>query len=140
VPERLFLDANVLFTATITPDGVSRTLFELARIDACFPLTSSFALDEARRNVRAKYPAHMQTLEALAEQIELVAEAEAALVAWAADLLPLKDAPILAAAVAARADVLVTGDRRHFGVLFEKTLDGVTILPPRQALEQVLAR
>lgn len=38
------------------------------------------------------------------------------------------------------ADVLVTGDRRHFGELFGKTFGGVIVLRPRQplALEVIL--
>jgi len=47
--------------------------------------------------------------------------------------------PILAAALSANATVLVTGDRRHFGALFGKTLNRtVTVLPPREALERLL--
>jgi len=138
MPERLFLDANVLFTAAISPEGVSRSLFELAQAGVCVLLTSSFALDEALRNVHVKYPAQVQTLETLAGEVELVAEGGVALAEWAAGLLPTKDAPILAAAVATNADALVTGDRRHFGELFGKTFGGVIVLPPRQALERVV--
>jgi len=68
----------------------------------------------------------------VAGQIGLVSEAGEALVALSAKHLPLKDAPILAAALSANATVLVTGDRRHFGALFGKTLNRtVTALPPR---------
>jgi len=139
MPERLFLDANVLFSVAVSPEGVSHSLFELAQAGACVLLTSSFTLDEARRNVHVKYPAHGQTLETLAGQVELVAEGGTALTEWAAGLLPAKDAPILTAAVVTNADVLVTGDRRHFGELFGKTFGGVIVLSPRQALERVLA-
>ncbi len=138
MPERYFLDANVLFTAAISPDGVSVAILKLALIDACEALTSAFAIDEARRNLRAKRPRSLGTLDALAVRVDVVPEADQALVMWAARHLPSKDAPILAAAVAARADVLVTGDRRHFGNLYGKTLKEVTILPPREALERLL--
>jgi predicted nucleic acid-binding protein len=52
--------------------------------------------------------------------------------------LPANDAPILAAATAARVDVLVTGDRTHFGHLFGATVGGVTVLSPGDALAHVL--
>ncbi len=139
MPKRLFLDANVLFTAAISPQGVSAVLFEFARVGVCVALSSSFALDEALRNVRVNYPASIGALKALADELEVVSEADAALVAWAADLLPLKDAPILAAAVVAKAHVLVTGDRRHLGTFYGKILNKVTILPPRDALERLLS-
>ncbi len=75
----------------------------------------------------------------VAGQIGFVPEAGEALVTLSAKHLPLKDAPILAAALSANATVLVTGDRRHFGALFGKTLNRtVTVLPPREALERLL--
>jgi|FLYL01.1.fsa_nt_gi predicted nucleic acid-binding protein len=70
--------------------------------------------------------------------VEQVPDAEAELVAWAQAHLPAKDAPVLAAAVASRADALVTGDRRHFGGFYGRTLEGVAVLGLREALERVL--
>jgi len=52
--------------------------------------------------------------------------------------LPFKDAPILAAAAAARVDLLVTGVRTHFGHLFGQRLRDVTIVLPAEALARVL--
>jgi hypothetical protein len=48
--------------------------------------------------------------------------------------LPEKDAPILAAAMAAGATHLITGDRRDFGAHYGKTIGGVLVLPPRDYL------
>lgn len=48
--------------------------------------------------------------------------------------LPLKDAPVLGAAVRSGADYLVTGDARHFGHLFGASVGGVRILTPAAAL------
>jgi predicted nucleic acid-binding protein len=60
-------------------------------------------------------------------------------VSWALTLgLPLDDAPILAAAVRARADLLVTGDRAHFGALAGRNLRGVEVASPAEALSRVL--
>jgi uncharacterized protein len=52
--------------------------------------------------------------------------------------LRLKDAPILAAAVYARAELLVTGDRRDFGHLFGRGPHGTRIVTPAAALDLVL--
>jgi predicted nucleic acid-binding protein len=52
--------------------------------------------------------------------------------------LPLKDAPILAAAVHAQADLLVTGDSRDFGHLFGHTLRGTRVATPATALDLLL--
>ena len=48
--------------------------------------------------------------------------------------LPDKDIPIFAAAIAASATVLVTGDRRNFGSLYGKKVAGVTVVAPAQAV------
>ena len=52
--------------------------------------------------------------------------------------LPLKDAPILGAAVQARADMLVTGDARHCGHLYDDVVEGMKIVRPVTALAAVL--
>ncbi|MEH2293167.1 hypothetical protein [Nostoc sp.] len=48
--------------------------------------------------------------------------------------LPLKDAPILATAVESRADLLVTGDKTHFGSFYGQELEGVIVVDMRQAI------
>jgi hypothetical protein len=59
--------------------------------------------------------------------------------AWALEQgLPLKDVPILAAAVQGRCDLLVTGDRAHFGPLYGRRLRGVEVLSPADALARLL--
>ena len=136
---RLFLDANVLFAAAYPPEGRSAALFALADTGACFLASSRHAIDEARRNLALKAPGAVPALERLTTTLEEAPEAGPAVVAWAADHgLPANDAPILAAAVAARVELLVTGDRTHFGHLFGKTIGGVTVAPPGEALARVL--
>ncbi len=136
---RLFLDANVLFTAAHNPAGRSAALFELARGGYGDLLTSPHAVEEASRNLRLKYPASVVTFEAMLRSVTVQPEASPSDVSWAIDQgLPLKDAPVLAAAAAARADLLVTGDRTHFGHLFGQRLRGVEVAPPADALARVL--
>jgi hypothetical protein len=50
-----------------------------------------------------------------------------------------KDVPIVAGAVWARADLLVTGNSRHFGKLYGNHVGGCLILPPREALDLLLS-
>jgi predicted nucleic acid-binding protein len=136
---RLFLDANILFSAAHTPAGRAAGLFLLARQGRCELLSSPHAIEEARRNIRIKYPDQAKSLEAFVLELCVTAEAPAPLVAWAIDQsLPLEDAPILAAAVASKADVLLTGDRTHFGHLYGKSLRGVEIVSPAAALAKIL--
>lgn len=137
---RLFLDANVLFSAARSEDSRAHTLFQLARAGSCSLVTSPFAIEEARRNTGLKQPERTAALEALLRDAEVGPECSQEQVAWAQSQgLPVKDAPILAAAVLSRCDALVTGDRAHFGGLFGKTVGGVAVLSLRDALERLLA-
>jgi predicted nucleic acid-binding protein len=137
---RLFLDANVLLAAPHSPAGRSRALFTLAERGLCTLVTSPHAIEEARRNVNLKSPSGASSLDDLLESVERVSEADPRLVAWAADQgLPPGDAPILAAAVAAAADALVTGDRTHFGHLFGTRVGDVEVLSLAEAIGRLIA-
>jgi len=132
---RVFLDANVLFAAAISPEGRSAALFVLAERRACTLLTSAHARTEARRNLEGRYPDALDRFEHLTHRVTIVPEAAPPRVGWARQQrVPDEDAPILAAAVDAGADVLVTGDRSHFGHLFGRTLEGVRVLGLAQTL------
>lgn len=138
---RLFLDANVLFSATYSTVGRAAALLRLSEIGRCVLLASPHVIEEATRNIRVKVPEKSADLATLIELMERVPEAPPKIVEWAAAKgLPDKDAPVLAAAVAGRADLLVTGDRTHFGHLFGKEFGGVTVSSLRGALETVLER
>jgi hypothetical protein len=52
--------------------------------------------------------------------------------------LPEKDRPVLAAAIEHRCEILVTGDRTHFGALYGKAIAGVTVLSPAMLAEIIL--
>jgi hypothetical protein len=54
--------------------------------------------------------------------------------------LPEKDRAVLAAAMRLRCETLVTGDRTHFGALYGKTVNGVSIHSPRSLAEAVLPK
>lgn len=136
---RLFLDANVLFSAAYSPEGRSAALFVLAGSGACSLASSRHAIDESVRNLALKAPQTLPAFDRLLKLLEVVPEAGPGIVAWAARHgLPASDAPILAAAVASQLDVLVTGDRTHFGHLFGRTVGRVTVVPPGDALARVL--
>ncbi len=136
---KLFLDANILFTAAYSPAGISASIFELADAGYCSLHTSAFALEEARRNLALKAPAKLSGLDRLVARLTIVAEPSPDKLRRAQGLpLPAKDAPIMAAAMACAAEMLVTGDRRDFGHLLGKDIEGVWVLSPREALEEVL--
>lgn len=129
---RIFVDANVLFSAARSA-GAIRTLMQLVQSTGHALAADAYVVAEARRNLEAKAGADaLVYLESLLAQMEVrqVTHAEVAheqsLVGW----LPEKDRPVLLAAMAMHCDVLLTGDRTHFGAGYGKTFAEVTVYAP----------
>jgi predicted nucleic acid-binding protein len=126
--DRVFLDANVLFSAAYQPRAGLHRLWKLSGVAL---LTSSYALEEARRNLgeaqqRDRLASHMAS-------VEIVPEALGSPLPSGIKLAE-KDAPILLAAIEARATHLLTGDVRDLGPYFGKRLGGVLVLTPGEYL------
>lgn len=136
---RLFLDANILFSAAHRESGSMRLFFVLADAGWCELLSSPYAIEEARRNIVRRYAGRAADLEALAAKLRPCGEPNQEMLAWAATQgLPPKDVPILAAAAQARVDILVTGDRTDFGHLYRRNLRGLRVLPPVATFEMII--
>jgi hypothetical protein len=108
----LFLDANVLFTAAHNSDGKAAFLFDELAAGHWELISSPFAIEEARRNIAAKYAQRLNRLDELAEK--LIRGPQPASRRTLIDL-PENDRPIFLAAQASRATHLLTGDLKHFG-------------------------
>ena len=54
---RLFFDANTLFTAAHNPNGKAALVVDLGAEGYWDLYTSAYAMEEARRNLEAKFPA-----------------------------------------------------------------------------------
>ncbi|MES2662650.1 MAG: PIN domain-containing protein, partial [Pseudomonadota bacterium] len=101
---KIFLDANVLFSASNAQSNIYQFLQLLLRDHQL--ITSPYAFEEARRNIELKRPAWLPTLEALKSQIILCANTPLLVEIALVD----KDRPILGAAIGAQCDYLLTGD------------------------------
>jgi hypothetical protein len=102
----------VLFTAAHNPQGKAAFVIELGGAGHFSLFTSDAAIEEAQRNLSAKYPDSLPVLVALLSRITIV---HAGLSAPFPDGLPANDAVIFQAAVACRATHFLTGDLHHFG-------------------------
>jgi predicted nucleic acid-binding protein len=133
---RVFLDANILFSAAKS-DGAVRELLRLLLDSGHECWVDDYVVIEARRNLTAKEPDALIAFEALLKRLGISpAQApgpELKLVNW----LPEKDRTVLAAAMRLRCDALVTGDRTHFGPGYGKLFAGVTIHSPRSLAEEL---
>jgi predicted nucleic acid-binding protein len=122
--DRVFLDANVLFSAAYRGDSSLLQLWEIPDVTL---VTSIYALEEASRNLGT--PEQRDRLEVLAAQVEIPASAGEVDLPKEIDL-PENDRPILQAAVEAKASHLLSGDRRAFGRYFGQRILGVLVLKP----------
>jgi uncharacterized protein len=109
---RLFLDANVLFTAAHNPDGKASLIIRLGAEGHWEIVTSDYAIEEARRNLSRKYP---DRLAAFIEQQSALHVVPTAGIGANPLALPEKDAPIFETARRSGATHLLTGDLQHFG-------------------------
>lgn len=114
---KLFLDANVLFTAAHNPNGKAALLIELQAIAGWTLATSAYAREEAKRNMQRKAPDALDRLSAMLEVIEVVEHRID--VDYPTGLVE-KDQPIFQAALGCGASHLLTGDLRHFGPLMNR--------------------
>ncbi len=119
---RVFLDANVLFSASNSGSNLSRLIALLLKTHDA--VTSDLARDEARRNIALKRPAWSLEFERLMDRIEVVPSAAFML----SVKLAAQDVPILCAAIRAACQYLVTGDKKDFGHLYNQTVEGVTVI------------
>ena len=121
---RVFLDANILFSAA-DPGSATRRVLEvlLKHVEA---VTNPHAVEEAGRNLGIKRPQHSADFKKLIKRVHI--SNTFAFINDPDIQLSKEDIPILGGAVGSRCTHLWTGDKRHFGKFFGKTVEGVVIV------------
>ena len=133
--KRIFLDANVLFTAAHNPRGKAAFIVEGGRDELWKLYSSAYAVTEAGRNLEIKFPEQMAAFEILLGEIQITRH-------QVGDIrlagLDNKGQPIFQAALACSATHLVTGDRKDFGKFMNKPgkTSGIVIQTPADFLRQ----
>ena len=125
VLDRVFLDANVLYSAAYLENS---GLAKLANLENVQLQASAYAIEEARRNLVRDRPKALPRLQRFLASVTEVEVRDLRLPTTIK--LHQKDAPILLAAIGSKADYLLTGDARHFGHLYGKRIEGVLVLRP----------
>lgn len=156
----LFLDANILFAATLSETGASRVLFLLAQKKKIKIVSSHYALEEAKRNIELKIGK-----EKLPEFFKLCSELSKLETTWTKPVEPLeewhkekrkeleeqnkwvqkykaiiveKDIPILYSAQKLKVNILVTLDRKDFmSKQMKATKFSFQILTPGEFLQSL---
>jgi predicted nucleic acid-binding protein len=127
--DRVFLDANVLFSAAYRPGAGLTRLWKLKGLKL---ISSEYAAQEARLNLSEE--AQRKRLDEFLSSMDVVATPPSRPLPRGI-ALPNKDAPIFLAALEAQASHLLNGDKRHFGKYFGRKVGGILILPPAEYLQ-----
>lgn len=134
---RIFLDANILFSAAKS-EGAIHKLVSLLQSGDHQCCVDEYVVEEARRNLAAKAPERTKAFNQLLSSLHadrglrIDRELESSLPVAA------KDRPVLAAAIQFDCAALLTGDRTHFGSLYGRKIHGVAIHSPRSIAEALL--
>jgi predicted nucleic acid-binding protein len=131
---RIFLDANVLFSAA-NPSGSIRQLLNLVRAAGHECWADEHVIREAHRNLFLKQRERIADFERLLGEIHCAPRLPSVPLQTLEMPLPENDRRVLAGAIALECDAFVTGDQTHFGSLYGKTVEGVKIFSPRQLAE-----
>ena len=137
---RIFLDANILFSAAKSDGAIRQLLHRLIQAQHTL-VADSYVQAEAQRNIAAKSDAHaVRDLDALLGKVDVSAVqfAQSSPTLQAAALwLVEKVRPVLLAAMVLACDALVTGDSTHFRAGYGKRFEGIAVLSSRQLAEFV---
>lgn len=111
---KVFIDSSVLIAAAISPKGSARDLILSSFRGEVKVVISDLVLEEVERNLSKKTPKALPAFQLFKEVLnpEIVSPKKS-LVQKVAKIVDIKDAPIVAGAVQAKADYLVSFDRKH---------------------------
>ena len=112
---KAFLDAGILFSAALG-GPLFDLLWEFGHEGKVILVSSPYCQNEAERNLRIKRSDRLPEFGVRMRQVRFLGN-EQPFLGVAAPHVVDKDAPVLAGALGAHADFLITGDLKHFGHL-----------------------
>ncbi len=121
LPLRLVLDTNIVVSAALNPDGLQRTtlliaLAKPARLYVSLPILDEYAGVLMRPHIKVARGERMRLLRLIKNRSHIVKPSRRLAVASDPD-----DDMFLECADAARADYLITGNRKHFPAFWKGT-------------------
>lgn len=133
---KVFIDSSVFISAAFSATGASREIILMAIRDKISLIASPLVLAETEKNLSRKaaqaLPAFRRFLDTLPLELSESTKQE---VEQAATYTEIKDAPIVAAAIKAKVDYLVSLDKRHLvGVEAVTRGSGLQIVLPSDFL------
>lgn len=114
-PLRVFFDSDVIIAGSFSKTGASHILLQLAEVGIIQGYISEQVVQECTRNIRKKLPEALPAFQSILDEsfLAVVVPVDRTL-EKARGQADDKDVPILAAALEARADVLVTFNTKDY--------------------------
>ncbi|HJT21900.1 MAG TPA: PIN domain-containing protein [Nitrospira sp.] len=133
----VFLDTSALIAGLISPTGAAHEVLRLCEAGVVQAVMSRQILVEADRNLAAKMPTLLPDYRLFLKHLapSVVEDPFPDAVERAGAVIHRNDAPILAAAVEAQVDFLITWNTRHFHKLSVRAYAKFPILTPGEFLE-----
>ena len=133
---RIFVDADVLFAGSASPNehSASLVLLRMAEITLIEAIVNTQVITETERNLRAKIPLALPAFEMLVSRcLHEVADPTLDEIQALNGLVDPQDAPILAAAVRENCSYLATFNVRHY----QPGVKSVIVLKPGDLVQQI---
>src|SRR6056297_3917221 len=134
---RIFLDANILFSAAYS-DAAIRPLIKDLEAASCSLVADRYVFEEALRNLTIQRSEAVPHLHKLMGLLTIVPTHISSSKIPPDINLPDKDIPVLASAIEAGCDILMTGDTRRFSTLFGRSIGGLSIRSPVETAKRIL--
>jgi len=140
---RVFLDSNVFISGLFSEKGAPRLILDILSLGLppLTAVTGAYNIAEIERNLGAKLPEALPVFRSILSALKL----DIIPIPSARDLEPWagttadKDLPVLVSAIQAKADVLVTGDKKDLLKLRNADLP-LILASPAEFLDDILPR
>ncbi len=134
---QVFIDTSALIAGMLSPTGAAHEVLRLCEAHVVQAVLSRQVLVETDRNLADKLPTLLPDYRAFLKHLapRIAADPPRASVERAKELIHHNDAPILAAALLAHVDYLVTWNTRHFQKKAVRDAAPFPIVTPGEFLE-----
>lgn len=140
---KVFLDSNVILSGLISSRGAPRIILDLLslRLPILQGVTGRYNLTEIERSIANNLPAARVVLNECLPRMNL----EIVFLPFLDEMAPFrgtvddKDLPVLVSAIIAKADYLLTGDKKSLGQIAKQKAFEIRAMNPADFLDRVLA-
>ncbi len=139
---KVFLDSNVILSGLLSEKGAPRILLDLLSLRLPFLIgsTGRYNLIEIERNLKKKMPSLLVLYKAYLPKLHLkvIPLPRPGDVRDFSGKIAEKDIPVLISAIRSKADLLVTGDKQHFGKMKELDKYPIHVVTPSEFIDSIL--